>query len=124
MYVKTIDCIAECRDSDDSALQDVHWTRVFTDRINNSTKLVGPTISCEGGSWMPAAVLACRTGKPSQGAITVHVMQRTRNQRLGLCAAGIQPVGFPKERKNPHVQSFVVATDQVSPLRCRASFRF
>jgi hypothetical protein len=51
----------------------VHWTRVFTDRINNSTKLVGPTISCEG----------------------------------------IQPVGFPKERKNPHVQSFVVATDQV-----------
>ena len=32
-----------------AGLQHVHWTRVFTDRINNSTKLVGPTISCEGG---------------------------------------------------------------------------
>ena len=26
----------------------VHWTRIFTDRLDNSTKLVGPTISCEG----------------------------------------------------------------------------
>ena len=33
-------------------------------------------------------------------------------------------MGFPKERKNPHVQSFVVATDQVSPARYRASIRF
>lgn len=29
--------------------QSVHWTRVFTDRINDKVKLVGPTISCEGG---------------------------------------------------------------------------
>lgn len=29
-----------------------------------------------------------------------------------LFSAGIQPYGFPKPRKNPHVQSFVVATDR------------
>jgi hypothetical protein len=40
-----------------SVLQDVHWTRVFTDRINNSTKLVGPTISCEGELWLPATLV-------------------------------------------------------------------
>lgn len=28
----------------------VHWTRIFTDRITDRTKLVGPTISCEGAS--------------------------------------------------------------------------
>jgi hypothetical protein len=53
-------------------LQHVHWTRVFTDRINNSTKLVGPTISCEGGSQTSAAVRIHYTGNCSQWPI-VHV---------------------------------------------------
>mmetsp|Transcript_3206 Transcript_3206/g.9295 ORF Transcript_3206/g.9295 Transcript_3206/m.9295 type:complete len:532 (-) Transcript_3206:1175-2770(-) len=52
--------------------KDVHWTQIFTRRLNNHVKLVGPTISCEG----------------------------------------IQPAGMPL-RKNPHVQSFLVVTDQV-----------
>lgn len=26
----------------------VHWTTIFTDRLSDTVKLVGPTISCEG----------------------------------------------------------------------------
>ncbi|KAK9810073.1 hypothetical protein WJX72_004380 [[Myrmecia] bisecta] len=51
-----------------------HWTRIFTDRITDEVKLVGPTISCEGAP------------KP-------HDPQNTW-------------------RQNPHVQSYVAATDQ------------
>lgn len=53
----------------------VHWTTIFTERISDTVKLVGPTISCEG---------AARNG---------------------------DPVG--PWRRNPHVQSYVIATDQV-----------
>lgn len=51
-----------------------HWSRIFTDRITDEVKLVGPTISCEGA--------------PLEGDAS-------------------------KEwRTNPHVQSYVTATDQ------------
>ncbi len=52
-----------------------HWSRIFTDRITDEVKLVGPTISCEGA--------------PMEGDAS-------------------------KEwRTNPHVQSYVTATDQI-----------
>ena len=77
MYVKTIGRIAEYRNS---ALQHVHWTRVFTDRINNSTKLVGPTISCEGGSQTSAAARIHSTGITACGQLLLWRMT------IGPCA--------------------------------------
>lgn len=32
----------------DVAETQVHWTTIFTDRLSDTVKLVGPTISCEG----------------------------------------------------------------------------
>lgn len=51
------------------------WQRLLTDRINDTVKVVGPTISCEGS--------------PPGGRVT------------------------EVWRVNPHVQSYVLATDQV-----------
>ena len=51
-----------------------HWSRIFTDRITDEVKLVGPTISCEGA--------------PMEGDAS------------------------KQWRTNPHVQSYVTATDQ------------
>ena len=53
----------------------VHWTTLYTQRLNNDVKLVGSTINCQPIFWL----------------------SDTANEM----------------RHNPHVQSYVVATDKV-----------
>ncbi|EIE18080.1 hypothetical protein COCSUDRAFT_31853 [Coccomyxa subellipsoidea C-169] len=56
---------------------DIHWTRLYTQRIDQNVKLVGSTISCQPIYW---------------NSDTANEM-----------------------RRNPHVQSYIVAMDQASP---------
>jgi len=64
-----------------------HWTRMFTQKLNDHVKLVGPAISCEHFCLM-------------EKAETSNAMRRKE------C------------RKNAHVQSVAVATDQACPFPC------
>lgn len=51
--------------------RDVPWTRILTDRLSNTVKLVGPTISCEGAAAVAAQLQARSLISVSSGKLEV-----------------------------------------------------